>query len=173
MTNQDKILAFLVQLPEPYRTQALNNYDPKWYNEQPYLNDPRHKDQYYIWDAADAIRWAFDIYTSPQDWHYWENLYNDIKSGAIHIDPLPPEYTPHFLSPDELIKPIPEVLDKYKEQLIEIRSKLTDIRKARLKMPVEMEYLEGSLTSVIVCIGYISREIAAEEKRARLAEMED
>lgn len=58
------IKEWLSELPEPYRTQALDNYDSNFY---PY-NTARF--------LSDALMYAFDWKLSPQGFEYWGLLFD-------------------------------------------------------------------------------------------------
>jgi hypothetical protein len=65
-----KIVELLHTLPEPYKSEALANYEPSFYEE----GCP-------IETANDAIGWAFDWSHSPQGEEYWMKLRRHLEFG--------------------------------------------------------------------------------------------
>jgi len=66
------IKELLEQLPEPYRTQALNNlhpmYQPGVFKGKNILTSPR-----------EAIKVAFIWGAAPEGWGYWDKLFNSLE----------------------------------------------------------------------------------------------
>lgn len=62
-------IRLLKTLPEPYATQAVENYNPIF---DPYREHP---------DNAKALIWAFHWDRSPQGHLYWLSLYNHLAHG--------------------------------------------------------------------------------------------
>ena len=59
------ILEWLEELPEPYRSQAIKNYDGEF------------KDAATL---SDALAYAFSWYASPEKKDYWKDLHTKLKS---------------------------------------------------------------------------------------------
>lgn len=72
--SNEKIINLLKELPEPYRSQAIENYDPNFY-----LAGEKVKTR------SDALGWAFDWDASPEGKEYWQALRRYLEFG----DPLP------------------------------------------------------------------------------------
>ena len=68
------IKQWLEELPEPYRTQALENYDENYLNKIIEIKD-----------CLDALRFAFDWSNTSQGFNYWQSFYGDfyIKKYGI------------------------------------------------------------------------------------------
>lgn len=69
-TMKKTIREHLNDLPEPYRTEALENLDADW-------NDWKdEKDEYHRCKLALAM--SFPWHLSPQKSEYWRKIYNEL-----------------------------------------------------------------------------------------------
>jgi hypothetical protein len=78
------IKEYLEELPEPWRSQALENYDPKFH--------PHTKTTSSL---ESAISWAFDWSESPEGHEYWSTAHDSIIDGKPLV-PEPEETFKHF-----------------------------------------------------------------------------
>lgn len=58
---------YLDKLPEPYRTQALNNYSERYIKNWPSSQ---------VFDVSSALRLAFHWASSDEGAVYWNEIYN-------------------------------------------------------------------------------------------------
>ena len=66
------IKQWLEELPEPYRTQALENYQDFFYQDEEPIN--------YI---SDAINWAFRWESSKEGYDYWFNFWEKLSKNNL------------------------------------------------------------------------------------------
>lgn len=75
-----EIKGFLEQFPEPYRTQALKNFDPDYCPER----KPKSKADALIsklskqLNKAHALSLAFSWHRSPQGYYYWGDFHTQL-----------------------------------------------------------------------------------------------
>ena len=67
-----KLLTLLDKLEEPYRTQALNNVDPEFYEEHKSKEEP-------IKTPIKALAVAFDWWQTEQGYDYWLDVLTRTK----------------------------------------------------------------------------------------------
>lgn len=72
-----EIKGFLEQFPEPYRTQALKNFDPDYCPER----KPKSK--------ADALSLAFSWHRSPQGYYYWGDFHTQLTKEPMETQKQP------------------------------------------------------------------------------------
>jgi hypothetical protein len=72
----------LERLPEPYRSQALENLEkyPRTLGVGIVIIDP---------PIAQVIREAFIWAQTPQGFHYWEDLFIRLRQGKVELEPEP------------------------------------------------------------------------------------
>lgn len=75
MDNKINVLKFLNRLPEPYRSEALYNYelDPMG------GGNPSNG----IKGTSDALYYGFEWMKTPQGHGYWDQLRDDLENGKI------------------------------------------------------------------------------------------
>ena len=83
---KDTLLEKLKELPEPYRSQAIENYDPE-HGSEGWNNSDK--------TLSDAIEFGFEWSETPppQGYEYWGNFHEQLLKEDISPTLTPPEPT--------------------------------------------------------------------------------
>jgi hypothetical protein len=68
----------LSTLPDPYREQAMFNYDHKFYLEHKEKEEP-------VTTARKALACAFNWSESEQGYSYWFDLHTELETKTAHV----------------------------------------------------------------------------------------
>ena len=80
MKNEEKtILEWFNQLPEPYKSQAIENAK----NNNPFYGDV------IVGSLAEAIGFGFLWHETPQKGAYWSGVLAHVKNGEFHLSSIP------------------------------------------------------------------------------------
>jgi len=82
MKNEKTVLEWLSHLPEPYKSQAIEKYDPEYF-------DPKNNYRYDKNPVANAIRNAFHWGCSDDEFIYWADIHTRAENGEFDAPPIP------------------------------------------------------------------------------------
>ena len=72
--KNEQLISYLNTLPEPYKTQAIDNYDETLYKG----NNIRNLNH--------ALNWAFEWRNSPQGFKYWSDFTDSLPNIVDEFD---------------------------------------------------------------------------------------
>ena len=89
---KQKAIELLSQLPEPFKSQALENLE-RFPLEM--TRDPK--------TVADAIDWFFNWEETPQGWNFWNDVHEHYELGEPILSQIHSDYS-KLLSENEALK---------------------------------------------------------------------